>query len=308
MSAPSPGGDPQGVTLVVLAAGRATRYGGVKPLAPVGLAGEAVLDVLASDALAAGFERLVIVVGPETGPAIRYHVERTWPGAVHVAFARQERPRGTVDAVLAAGPLLDDRSPFGVANADDLPGESGLALLAGHLRRGEPTNAAVCYRLRASLLGDAPVTRGTCRVGGTGLLDAVDERRRVTPLPDGRIVADDGREPKELDPDQLVSVNLWGFRPELRPVLEEAARTRGREGDGRDDGEVLLPVVIDDLVAGRRSGVDGTEVRVQVLEADGRCIGVTHPGDVALVQAELAREIARGDRPAPLWGAVAGGT
>ena len=291
------GGRP-GATLVVLAAGRATRYGGVKPLASVGLAGEAVLDVLASDALAAGFDRLIIVIGPTTGPAIRYHVERTWPKAVPVEFASQESPRGTVDAVLAAAPLLDTGSSFGVANADDLPGEPGLALLAGHLRRGDPGNVAVCYRLRDSLLGDAPVTRGLCHVDAEGMLEAVDERRRVTPLPDGRVIADDGHEPKELDPGQLVSVNLWGFGPELRSVFEDAmAQASG-------DGEVLLPDVVDRLLAARRHDAPHAPA-VRVLRAPGRSIGVTHPGDVALVSAELAREVARGDRPAALWTAVA---
>ncbi len=298
MNAGTRGGGRPGATLVVLAAGRATRYGGVKPLASVGLAGEAVLDVLASDALAAGFDRLILVIGPTTGPAIRYHVERSWPKAVPVEFASQESPRGTVDAVLAAAPLLDTGSSFGVANADDLPGEPGLALLAGHLRRGDPGNVAVCYRLRDSLLGDAPVTRGLCHVDAEGMLEAVDERRRVTPLPDGRVIADDGHEPKELDPGQLVSVNLWGFGPELRGVFEDAmAQANG-------DGEVLLPDAVDRLLAARRRGTPHAPA-VRVLRAPGRSIGVTHPGDVALVSAELAREVARGDRPAALWTAVA---
>ncbi len=289
-------GDPPGITLVVLAAGRATRFGGVKPLAPVGITGEAVLDVLASDALAAGFERLVLVVGPETGTALRYHVTRTWPRSVPVEVALQAHPRGTVDAVLAAADLLDRRSAFGVANADDLPGEAGLTLLAGHLRGAEDVNAVVCYRLCDSLLGEAPVTRGLCRVDEHGMLTAVDERRHVTPLRDGRVVADDGREPRELDPDQLVSVNLWGFRPEVVGAFEKAMAS----SDGR--AEVLLPEVVDGFLGARRAGT-GDAAGVRVLRAPGRCIGVTHPGDVGLVQAELARQVGRGDRSAVLWAA-----
>jgi hypothetical protein len=294
VSEPTPDGNRRGVTLVVLAAGRATRYGGVKPLASVGVGGEPVLDVLASDALAAGFERLVLVIGPETGPALRYHVARTWPRRAPVEFALQHAPRGTVDAVLAAAHLLDEGSPFGVANADDLPGETGFSLLAGHLASPGACNTTVCYRLHDTLLGDAPLTRGLCQVDSAGVLMGVDERRRVTPLPDGRIVADDGREPEELDPGQLVSVNLWGFRPELLDLLRTAMASSDR------DEEVLLPEVVDELLAARRAGTAAaTEVRV--LRAPGRCIGVTHPSDVALVQAELAREIGRGDRPAQLW-------
>ncbi len=282
------------MTLVVLAAGRATRYGGVKPLASVGVGGEPVLDVLASDALAAGFQRLVLVIGPETGPALRYHVACTWPSQATVEFALQDTPRGTVDAVLAAAPLLDEDSPFGVANADDLPGEAGFSLLAEHLASPGASNAAVCYRLHDSLLGDAPVTRGLCHVDGDGMLVAVDERRRVSRLPGGRVVSRDGRVPEELDPGQLVSVNLWGFRPDLLDLLRTAMTSSDRSE------EVLLPEVVDQLLAARREGAASTTA-VRVLRAPGRCIGVTHPGDVALVQAELAREIGRGDRPAQLW-------
>ena len=282
------------MTLVVLAAGRATRYGGVKPLASVGIGGEPVLDVLASDALAGGFERLILVIGPETGPALRYHVARTWPRQAAVEFALQETPRGTVDAVLAAAHLLDEGSPFGVANADDLPGETGFSLLAEHLTSPGATNATVCYRLRDSLLGDAPVTRGLCHVDGDGMLVAVDERRRVTPLPDGRVVSRDGGVPEELDPGQLVSVNLWGFQPDLLELLRTAIASSG------GNEEVLLPEVVDQLLATRRTGA-ARSTAVRVLRAPGRCIGVTHPGDVALVQAELACEIGQGDRPAQLW-------
>ena len=104
--------------LVILAAGMARRYGGCKPLAPIGPHGEAVLDLLVSDAVRAGFGRIVLVLHPETGPAIRYHVERTWPESVRVGFAEQRVPLGTTHAVLAEqGTVL--------CGADDEPGPTG---------------------------------------------------------------------------------------------------------------------------------------------------------------------------------------
>ncbi|HLH27841.1 MAG TPA: NTP transferase domain-containing protein, partial [Acidimicrobiales bacterium] len=119
--------------LVVLAAGLARRYGGCKPLAPIGPHGEAVIDLLADDALAAGFGRIVMVLHPETGPAVRYHVERVWPDWVDVGFATQRVPLGTVHAVLAARQALAEDEPFGVANADDVYGEPAMRLLAAEL-------------------------------------------------------------------------------------------------------------------------------------------------------------------------------
>ena len=166
-----------GLALVMLAAGRARRYGGCKPLAPVGPHGEAVIDLVASDALDAGFDSIVLVLGPSTGPAIRYHVEHTWPSAVDVRFAVQPSPRGTVDAVLSASDHVGD-APYGVGNADDIYGREACALLAGHLRAHGDLNALVGYRLADAVIGFSPVTRGICRVGADG---GAPGRRRAAP-------------------------------------------------------------------------------------------------------------------------------
>jgi hypothetical protein len=275
--------------LVILAAGRARRYGGVKPLAPVGPRGEAVIDLVASDALAAGFGSIVLVLGPSTGPAIRYHVEQTWPSHVDVSFALQEAPLGTVHAVLSASPFVGS-TPYGVGNADDIYGQPAVALLASHLREADPTNALVGFRLADAVVGDAPVTRGICEVGPDGQLRRVDERRQVTALPDGRFVSADGLEPSELPADARVSMNLWGFTPAFHRTLEAAmAAATGAS----EEAEVLLPEVVGQSLASSP---------FTVLPAAGRCIGVTHPDDLELVQAELARQVGQGVRPASLWG------
>jgi hypothetical protein len=285
-----------GPALVVLAAGRARRYGGVKPLAPVGPSGEAVLDLLAGDALAAGFVTLVLVVGTATGAAVRYHVARTWPPGVDVRFAEQAAPIGTVDAVLAGSGRLDPGAAFGVANADDLYGMDALAQLAGHLGAPSPTNALVAYRLRHAVIGDAPVTRGVCDVAPDRTLRSVTERRMVMPVGDGSFVAKDGRSPSELDGEALVSMNLWGFDASMPAVLGQAMARAERASE---ESEVLLPEVVDEVVHGRSSVP--TASPFQVLVTEGRCIGVTHPGDLPLVQADLAAQVGRGDRPASPW-------
>jgi len=208
--------------LVVLAAGMAKRYGGCKPLAPVGLHGEAVVDLTASDALAAGFGEVVLVLGPHTGAAIEYHVQRCWPPAVKVSVALQTEPLGTAHAVLCARPHVGER-PFAVVNADDVYGTPAFELLLGHLSaHGE--HALVAYRLADTVVTDEPVTRGTCAVDPDGLLAGIAERRKVQRQADGTFVAGDGAQPERLDPDTLVSVNLWGLQPEIWPVLEAAVR------------------------------------------------------------------------------------
>ncbi len=277
-----------GLTLVVLAAGRAKRYGGCKPLAPVGPHGEAVIDLVASDALAAGFETIVLVLGPSTGPAIRYHVEHTWPAAVDVRFATQPTPLGTVNAVLCASDSVGD-SPYGVGNADDIYGRDGCALLAAHLREFTDTNVLVGYRLADAVIGFSPVTRGICRVADDGRLLGIDERRQVHATGEGGFVVEDGLEPTALSADARVSMNLWGFTPAFHKMLQAAMEAAG---DASEESEVLLPEVVAQSL--------GTSP-FSVLAAQGRCIGVTHPDDLALVQAELNRQVADGERPAGLW-------
>jgi NDP-sugar pyrophosphorylase family protein len=273
-------------SLVVLAAGRARRYGGIKPLAPIGPGDEAVIDLLAGDALRAGFSSLVLVVNPDTGPLIQEHVARAWPSGIDVAFGVQERPIGTVGAVLAARDAVDPATPFGVANADDLYGADALSVLGRHLE-GEGANCLVAFRLDRALVGELPVTRGVCEIAD-GALTGITERRKVARR-DGAFHVDDGLEPDVLDDATLVSMNLWGFDPRVWDELQAAMDAA--HGASEDD-EVLLPELVDQLVV-----AGGPLSRFEVLSTTSRCLGVTHPDDLALVRDELVAEIARGERP-----------
>ena len=282
------GGAGGGPPLVILAAGRAKRYGGAKPLAPVGPHGEAVIDLVASDARAAGFGTIVLVVGPSTGPAIRYHVAHTWPRDVDVRFADQSAPLGTVHAVLCASEHVAG-APYGVSNADDVYGVDGCRLLAAHLREHPAANTLVGYRLADAIIGRSPVTRGICRVRQDGTLLGVDERRQVSATEEGDFVAGDGREPTVLSPDARVSMNLWGFTAKFHEILQA---TMAAAVDASEEREVLLPEAVASSLG---------DTAFQVLEADGKCIGVTHPDDLVLVQGELNRQVATGERPDGLW-------
>jgi CTP:molybdopterin cytidylyltransferase MocA len=290
-------------TLVVLAAGLARRYGGCKPLAPIGPRGEAVIDLLVNDALTAGFGRIVLVLHPETGPAIRYHVAQCWPPSVEVAYAEQRLPLGTVHAVLAAAEAVGGNEAFAVCNADDVYGEVAMGLLAGHLAKSDDEHVLVAYRLGATVATDDPVTRGICAVDGDGRLTALTERKMVTRGADGRtFTAKDGRGPEELDADLPASVNLWGFRPEIWAVFDAAMTASGLDeealleaGGGDPPSEVLLPEVLAASVS------SGSGLPVRVITTDARLVGVTHAADLPVVSAELARQVAWGTRPDQLW-------
>lgn len=318
--------DTSAPVLVILAAGLAKRYGGCKPLAPLGLQGEAVIDLTASDALGAGFADVVTVLGPATGPAIEYHIRRTWPRHLSVTPVYQDQPLGTAHAVLCARQAVGDR-PCAVVNGDDVYGPEALAELRRFLtdpgtcpaapgsadRQPVPTanhHALVSFSLANSVVGTAAVTRGTVQSTDDGFLSRIDERRLVHRRADGTFAVDDGHQPATLDPSTPVSVNLWGFRSGIWNDLQRAVAAVHPQIDPNrspsaanpdtvlpSGPEVLLPEVVGALV----SPTLPIPHRVRVLSGPGRCVGVTHAADLPEVRATLATMVARGERPARLW-------
>lgn len=272
-----------GPSLVILAAGRARRYGGVKQLAPVGMHGEGVIDLIASDAFAAGFDDVVIVINPDTGPEIIEHVEECWPKGRRVSFAYQTTLRGTVDAVLSAEPSLDLSQPFAISNADDLYGRESFALLGQHLRTS-PNNGLVGFELERALVGELPVSRGTCMVVN-GHLTEIVERRNVSATLDG-FSADDGLDPSTLHPKTIVSMNLWGFQPSIFPLMREVLDRH----DFTKEKEIQLSTFVGQIL-------HHTPLRFDVIKTSSRCIGVTHAEDLPLAQILVREEIERGERP-----------
>lgn len=295
--------------LVLLAAGHGRRFGGLKQLAPVGPRGEALIDYTARDALACGFDGVVLVVREEIRRELADHARRRFPRALAIALAVQGPLAGTAAALAAAGPFLD--GAFGVANADDHYGPGGLACLADELASLAGTHMLVSYRLADTLLTDAPVTRGVLRVGADGDLEGIAEMRVErdargglvgSPVLSGQPPSGDLAAPSSvaLSGAEPVSMNLWGFDPsilaEIEVALERFAARRRAEGGApgafEAPPELLLPEVIGSLV-------ERGAARVAVRPASGRCIGITHPGDLPLVRALIESERhTTGRRPA----------
>ena len=272
-----------GPSLIILAAGRARRYGGVKQLAPIGKHGEGVIDLLASDAWASGFDDIVIVVNPETGPQIEQHVAARWPKEHKVSFAVQTRLRGTVEATLAAEDNLDLSKPFGISNADDLYGRAAFILLGERLA-SSPNNCLVGFELDRALVGDLPVSRGTCMVE-EGRLTEIVERRNVHATLEG-YDADDGLEPASLSPLTTVSMNLWGFQPSIIPLMH----TSLEQHDFETDAELQLSTFVGQIL-------ETTDHVFEVLPTRSRCIGITHAKDLPVAQLLVRLEIESGHRP-----------
>ncbi|HXZ82669.1 MAG TPA: sugar phosphate nucleotidyltransferase [Acidimicrobiales bacterium] len=275
--------------LVVLAAGHGTRFAGLKQLAPVGPHDEAIMDYTALAALSCGFDGIVLVVREEIREQMEHHVARRWPKSLPIAIVCQAPIPGTAQAVLSAGMELG--GPFGVVNADDIYVEAALQLVHDHFTRPradgslDDAHVLVAYQLVRTVLNDATLKRGLCETGDDGELLRITEHT-VSEYEDGQFVAvplatpgrATSREPRLVPGSARVSMNLWGFHPRMLDHLAQALQSFD---PGSDAGELLLPQVIEDLVA---SGAD----HVRVVNTDARCIGITHREDIAIVREQLA--------------------
>jgi len=299
-----------GTTLLVLAAGMGSRYGGLKQLDHVGPGGETLLDYSIFDALRAGFGKVVFVIRKSIEAEFREAVISRYEGVVEVGVAFQEpsdlpegfsvsgdreKPWGTGHAVWAA--RKEVREPFLVVNADDFYGREAYAIMGAHLRGEGSGMAMVAYQLENTLSENGEVSRGVCRLDAGGGLESVEEHTHIARSEGGVICGcDEGGAVRELGPGMLVSMNFWGFPTDVFAGLEERMSVFLRAGGERDaKAEFYLPTAISDLVGEGRS-------RVSVYASRDKWFGVTYRPDRELVASALAEKVAGGEYPAPVWG------
>ena len=278
------------LTIVVMAAGVGSRFGGPKQLEPVGPAGETLIDYGLHDARRAGFERAVLVIREELTDRIESVAARHRPG-LEVVLAYQpigpEIPRGTVAAVLAAEAAVD--GPFAAVNADDFYGGTSYVRAGDFLRhRSVPgtMHAFVALPLHATLSEHGAVVRGVSETNGDELV-RLDEVRGIE-RKDGTIAAGDRR----FSGNERVSMNFWAFQPSMMAELRREYDAFSRDHDATH--EMLLPVTIDRLITEGR-------IKVRVLDAPGPWIGLTHASDLPGAKQALEAAAARGDYKTPLW-------
>lgn len=302
--------------LVVLAAGLSTRYGRLKQLDPMGPSGESIMDYNVFDAARAGFSRVVFVTRPEIEDAVRSHVETVMDGALPVDFVHQtldrvpselpppperQRPWGTGHAVICAAEGVT--GPFAVCNADDLYGFDAFRRLFEHLSAAPPpTEAAmVGYTLANTLSGSGGVSRGICILGRDQLLERVTEVRALRAV-EGWITGEegDGGGAVELQGNEVVSMNLWGFTDPVVALLRRQFRRFLARWGGDVDSEFPLSTAISEQVQ------LGT-VRVAVLQGQGDWFGVTHAADRDEAAARIRARVDAGAYPPDLAAAFRAG-
>ena len=299
------------LTLLVLAAGMGSRYGGLKQLDQVGPSGETVMDYSIFDAMRAGFDRVVFVIRRGIEAAFKASVGSRYADKIEVDYAYQdmndlpggyqvpagrEKPWGTGQAVYAARKLLT--GPFAVINADDFYGQDSYRKLAGYLRNtpdnGKVRGCIASFVLANTLSENGSVSRGICSIDAAGNLDKVVENTKIFRR-DGQIVSiqEDGSE-IIFSGNEPTSMNSWGFMPELvgklEALFEEFLSRRGTELKS----EFYLPFAVDSLI---RSG----EAEIKVLHSADSWFGITYREDKPLVQAALRDLVARGAYPEKLY-------
>lgn len=275
------------ITLVILAAGLGSRFGGVKQLTAVGPGGEVIIDYSIHDAIAAGFTKIVFILREDIFADFRQtlgnRLEEVFRAhGVKWEYVFQEmtdppegrtKPWGTGQALLACKPVLHE--PFAVINADDYYGREAYVKAADFLRESDPARQGaygmVGFVLKNTLSDNGGVTRGVCATDENGLLVGIEETSDIVKTPDGAKTGD-----RLLDAEALVSMNLWMLTPEFIDILESgfAAFRQNLKNPLKD--EYLLPTVVDGLLhAGKAT--------VTVLRTEEKWFGVTYQADLPTV-------------------------
>jgi len=302
-------------TLVVMAAGLGSRFGGIKQIEPVGPSGEILLDYSVYDAIRSGFERVVFVIREEIDALFRARIEPTIARHCRVEYAYQriddvpkdcdvpesrDKPWGTGHAPLAAEPLLD--GPFALINADDFYGSSSFRTLYRFLSELTESKtglemALIGYELRNTLSEHGHVSRGVCQTAADGTLMGIRERERIQRFGDAIRYLDTDGCWHDIDPATVVSMNLWGFPHEvlgeMRNRFEAFLRAPATD---LESAELYLPHVVGELVR------DGLGI-VRVLPTSEEWFGATYPEDRTWIERRIRELVSQGAYPERLWSA-----
>ena len=269
------------ITLVVMAAGMGSRFGGLKQIEPIGPGGEVLLDFSVYDAVKAGFSKVVFVIKHAIENDFKEMVGKRIAKRVKVEYvfqetdklpegylcpADREKPWGTAHAILCCKEVV--KEPFAVVNADDYYGRGAFEKMAAFLKSNTNDYCMVGFRLANTLTENGYVSRGVCEIED-GILKTVTERTKIS---DCKYTEDDGKTWTELPADTVVSMNLWGFTPDIFTAIETGFKNFLDEKINVPKSEYYLPTVVTEQIeSGKKS--------VQVLIAEDKWYGVTYKED-----------------------------
>ncbi|HOI49123.1 MAG TPA: sugar phosphate nucleotidyltransferase [Prolixibacteraceae bacterium] len=296
-------------TLMILAAGMGSRFGGLKQVAPVGPNGETIIDYSVYDAIRAGYGKVVFIIRESFADAFRERFEPGLKGKIETSYVCQElnmlpegftlpptreKPWGTGHAILLGEKAVTE--PFAVINADDFYGFNALKTMADFLASPLKENqyAMVGYFLRNTLSDFGSVSRGICETTPGGFLKKITETTRITRKGQAAVYTDDAGTEYPLTGNETVSMNIWGFQPSIFKYLEEKFTGFLQAHLDKAKSEFFIPTVVYELLTEQKA-------TVEVLQADSPWFGVTYKEDQPLVQAKISELIKTGDYPARIF-------
>lgn len=296
-------------TLLVLAAGMGSRYGGNKQLDEVGPSGETIIDYSIYDAIRAGFGKIVFVIRRDIEEQVRERFVKKLKGKIEVDYVFQEitnvpegatytpervKPWGTSHAVLVADKAISE--PFGVINADDYYGYESYLTLKDFLVNDKDPNSycIVGYKLGNTLSDHGTVNRGVCNVDSNGLLKNIVEVLKIEKTADGAKAANpDGGEMK-FNGSEIVSMNLFGFKPSFFNILHEDFRSFIAANGSDPKSELLIPATLDRYIK-------KNQVTIKVLMSNERWFGVTYREDKPFVVDSIREMVRKGIYPESIY-------
>ena len=284
-------------TLVVMAAGMGSRFGGLKQMEPISADGRVLLDFSVYDARKAGFNKIVFVIKEAIAEDFINIVGKRIEKMIDVEYVYQEldklpegftcpetreKPWGTAHAILCCKDAV--KEPFAVVNADDYYGKDAFSAIYEHLAGDSEDYCMAGFRLKNTLTENGTVARGVC-VTENDYLSSVTERTKINS--DCQFTEDDGETWTQLSPDTLVSMNLWGFRPDIFSYIEKGFEEFLKENINEPKKEYFLPLIVTQLI-------DAGIKKVKVLPAEDKWYGVTYKEDKPKVCAAIGEMIAEG--------------
>ncbi|MGX5819620.1 nucleotidyltransferase family protein [Chitinophaga lutea] len=295
-------------TLLILAAGMASRYGSLKQIQQFGPSGETIIDYSIYDAIRAGFGKIVFIIRENFAEEFKQIFEPKLKGKVQTDYVFQDmkafvgdhpvpadrtKPWGTAHAVLCAKDAINE--PFAVINADDFYGRDAFEKMAAFLREEckDDKYSVVGYQLGKTVSEHGSVSRGVCGVSAEGNLTTITERTKIT-VEDGKIVYEEGDQKVTLGPETPVSMNFWGFAPSVFPISEKMFDKFLSENVANPKSEFFIPIVVDQFIAGKMG-------EVKVLRTSSQWFGVTYKEDAPGVQSSLSALVQQGEYPQNLW-------
>lgn len=295
-------------TLLILAAGMASRYGSLKQIQKFGPSGETIIDYSIYDAIRAGFGKIVFIIRENFAEEFREIFEPKLKGRVETAYVFQDinafvnghevpadrtKPWGTAHAVMCAKDAINE--PFAVINADDFYGRDAFEKMATFLKNecNDKTYSLVGYELGKTVSEHGSVSRGVCAVDSSSNLTGINERTKIS-LENGKIVADEGDTKLELAPETPVSMNFFGFAPSVFGISEKLFDQFLAQNASNPKAEFFIPLVADQFIS---KGMG----EIKVLPTSAQWFGVTYKEDAPGVQASLSALVNNGEYPDNLW-------